>query len=567
MFARPSGDALCKVVFKIQFGLEGNAAPFLQTGWSQPEEGFTWSLGKRSEIILPRLDCNNDYLIILVGKPYIFPPRLVTQHIAVEIGHKQIGGFDASDAFIKWFKIPRDAIGAQATSLDFNFPGAASPSAYGLDDSRLLSVAFRYIFLAKLHHLAQRAPHPKLVKKRGRDRKSKLEDWAPDLHDLLRTLEALIAQNRLSQARDYLENYAESAVSGINSDHALATRLVAVCMLTEQSGALMATCRQMFRGRSILIEFSASASPDPSILRCAFASNGCCQLTFRKGLATLSGPDSIVITIIASNFVTLLPLLHRYALSSRPRGEVILNLGDEAHVRGLAFCGTTPDTTLIPDPIFLRTDAYRTTREHFAANDVPWNERRNVALWRGSSTGYGSGKGVSNLERVRLCLHAKLVENKEIMDIGLSQFVQVSTIEAALLESFDIRRQHVPVERFQEWKYHIDIDGNSNSWPGLFQKLLSGSAVLKVASSGQWRQWYYGRLKPYENYVPVENDLSDLSAKIRYLIYNDELARKIGEAGRQLALSMTKDSEIALSMALIEQGIVYDALPSQGVFS
>jgi hypothetical protein len=58
----------------------------------------------------------------------------------------------------------------------------------------------------------------------------------------------------------------------------------------------------------------------------------------------------------------------------------------------------------------------------------------------------------------------------------------------------------------------IDIDGNANSWDGLFWKLLSNSVVLKVESNNS--QWYYSQLKPWHHFVPVKADLSDLVEKV-----------------------------------------------------
>ena len=51
-------------------------------------------------------------------------------------------------------------------------------------------------------------------------------------------------------------------------------------------------------------------------------------------------------------------------------------------------------------------------------------------------------------------------------------------------------------EHYMRSRHLIDIDGWANSWSGLFQKLLSGSTVLKVASNKGFRQWYYDRLEP-----------------------------------------------------------------------
>ncbi|MFM6281196.1 MAG: glycosyl transferase family 90, partial [Dolichospermum sp.] len=89
-----------------------------------------------------------------------------------------------------------------------------------------------------------------------------------------------------------------------------------------------------------------------------------------------------------------------------------------------------------------------------------------------------------------------------------------------------------------KYKYLIDIDGHSSAWPGLFLRLLTGSTVLKVNSERGFRQWFHNRLIPWENHVPIEPDFSNLEETVLYLKSHDELARKIGEAGRELAYSM-----------------------------
>ena len=107
-----------------------------------------------------------------------------------------------------------------------------------------------------------------------------------------------------------------------------------------------------------------------------------------------------------------------------------------------------------------------------------------------------------------------------------------------------------PVET-PNYRIQIDIDGNSNAWSGLFLKLLSGSPVIKVASSGGFRQWYYDRLEPFLNFVPVAADMSDLVEKAEWLLSHDREARAIGEAGRALAMSMSYESEFAASTAVV----------------
>jgi hypothetical protein len=105
------------------------------------------------------------------------------------------------------------------------------------------------------------------------------------------------------------------------------------------------------------------------------------------------------------------------------------------------------------------------------------------------------------------------------------------------------------------YKYQIDIDGNSNAWSALFQKLLSGSAVLKIASPHNFRQWYYDELTPWVNYVPVKADMSDLVEKINWLIDHEDEAMQIGINGRQLASKLTYDEELNKALINIHKAL------------
>jgi hypothetical protein len=116
-------------------------------------------------------------------------------------------------------------------------------------------------------------------------------------------------------------------------------------------------------------------------------------------------------------------------------------------------------------------------------------------------------------------------------------------------------RPHVPFLNYQNYRYQIDIDGNTNAWSGLFRRLLTGCPVLKVTSLAGFEQWYYDRLKPWVNMVPVAADMTDLPEKILWLRANDDCAQKIGEAGRALAEALTDEREIAHAAPVIASAI------------
>ncbi len=105
--------------------------------------------------------------------------------------------------------------------------------------------------------------------------------------------------------------------------------------------------------------------------------------------------------------------------------------------------------------------------------------------------------------------------------------------------------------QFQEYKFQIDIDGNSNSWPGLLTKLCTGSVVLKVTSPRGFRQWYYDRLIPWYHFVPIKKDLSDLFEIMTWLSQHDSVARSIGNNGKSLAESMVCEKEIENAILVI----------------
>jgi len=224
----------------------------------------------------------------------------------------------------------------------------------------------------------------------------------------------------------------------------------------------------------------------------------------------------------------------------------MVSLWDVGLSPGLAFCDNRPDYFLIPDSLFISTGGYDRIRRAYRENDVPWDQRMPIAFWRGTTTGHPESKslGWRSLPRVKLCEIGQ--SHEAVIDAGITLVAQVADpteVESRLKET-GLWRSLVPASEFNRYKYQIDIDGNTNSWPGLFQKLLTGSPVLKVASSRGFRQWYYDRLEAWYNYVPVASDMADLADKVRWLGAHDAVARRIGDAWRALAEAATYKHEL-----------------------
>jgi len=105
----------------------------------------------------------------------------------------------------------------------------------------------------------------------------------------------------------------------------------------------------------------------------------------------------------------------------------------------------------------------------------------------------------------------------------------------------------------------VDVDGNANSWDGLFWKLLSNSVVLKVESPH--RQWYYSRIKPWKHYVPVKPDLSDLEEKVRFVLdpSNDPALEAMAARSTRVLRGITLKREVRRTARVLSKAFAQAA--------
>ena len=221
------------------------------------------------------------------------------------------------------------------------------------------------------------------------------------------------------------------------------------------------------------------------------------------------------------------------------------------------FSGTDPRGCLVPDPTFFDTAGFATFRAAVDRTVPAWHDRRNSVIWRGSTSGIKrywpphAPDDVHWLPRLELCARARSAALADACDVGFTQLVQVPREdEPAIAAALSwLRRPWVAHPEYVRFKATIDIDGNSNTWArGLYCSLLTGACVLKVDSEHGFRQWYYDRLEPWVDYVPVKSDLSDLEDQVVRVLSDDDLARSVGSAGRELALTLDFETEMSAAV-------------------
>lgn len=200
------------------------------------------------------------------------------------------------------------------------------------------------------------------------------------------------------------------------------------------------------------------------------------------------------------------------------------------------------DLTLVPDLYYFTAQGYET----WSPRTVPWRARKAQAVWRGSTTGlfYFSVDDLDRLPRYRLC--KTLSGLGDAADVALTGVVQTADsaqeqLVRTRLEREGLFKPFLPMEEMSQFRYVLDIDGNSNSW-NFMMKLRLGACVLRVDSD--WEQWFCDRLRPWYHYVPIAKDLSDAADVLRWCLDNSGECEAIAARGKAFASEMRFTEEM-----------------------
>ncbi|KAF7289046.1 CAP10 domain-containing protein [Mycena chlorophos] len=179
-------------------------------------------------------------------------------------------------------------------------------------------------------------------------------------------------------------------------------------------------------------------------------------------------------------------------------------------------------------------------------NNIAWEDKKDVLYWRGKSNGgHIRNQNHKSFPRFRLIDLARQpeVRAKGILDVKITEWHEWHCTDncdaTAIIAEYNISRTKEPAEDAYKYKYLLDVDGNSFS--GRYLGLLrSGGLVFK---STAFAEFFSPWLVPYEHYIPVQLDLSDLVEKVEWARANDAEARRIQESGRVFAERVLSDAQ------------------------
>jgi hypothetical protein len=162
--------------------------------------------------------------------------------------------------------------------------------------------------------------------------------------------------------------------------------------------------------------------------------------------------------------------------------------------------------------------------------DVPWSSKKDIAVFRGTTT----GEGTTTKDNMRIKVSEMDKNNSEYINAGITKWnvrprkkkdsKYLDTIHIKDM-SFGLKQFMSPYEQ-SKYKYIIHIQGHVEAFR-LEQELSMGSVILKVDTP--WKTWYTPMLKEYVHYVPIKSDLSNLIDQIKWCRNNDAKCKEITE--------------------------------------
>ncbi len=169
--------------------------------------------------------------------------------------------------------------------------------------------------------------------------------------------------------------------------------------------------------------------------------------------------------------------------------------------------------------------------------DIPWEQRIQTAVFRGTSSGLGTTVETNPRLQIAMLSQTKKCDADGILflDAGITKWntrprKSPSTPYFDIIQQYDINLVQ-PLSYYQQasYRYIVHIDGHSSAFR-LSRELSYGSVLLIVRSN--YQLWFSHWLEPYVHYIPVKADCSDLFQQLIWCKQNDSECKKIANQAR-----------------------------------
>jgi hypothetical protein len=167
--------------------------------------------------------------------------------------------------------------------------------------------------------------------------------------------------------------------------------------------------------------------------------------------------------------------------------------------------------------------------QHF---DIPWENKLNNAVFRGMLTGAVKDLYSRNATDEAKCMsmpRCKLVYVHDKSTIVNARLTSTRNLMPARLDGVKLVGKAFTMQHLLQFKGLIMLEGNDVA-SGLKWALLSNSVVLMPEpkyTSWAMEEW----LEPWVHYVPLNDELTDVEEKMRWIVKHDAKARQIARRG------------------------------------
>jgi len=202
----------------------------------------------------------------------------------------------------------------------------------------------------------------------------------------------------------------------------------------------------------------------------------------------------------------------------------------------------------IPIPTYEDRD-YLEDSSVFSDIELDWKKKRPTAVFRGSPTGCGYDARTN--PRIALAkLHLKLQQSKnpklrELLDAGITKgakkfrFHRKTGLGYFSMQSVKLKPASFLTKKEQSlYKYIIYAEGNVAAHR-LAKDMLLGSVILYIET--EYMLWFEHLLKPYQHFIPIKRDLSNLIEVIQWCQQNDDICETIAKNAREFALQILQN--------------------------
>lgn len=160
--------------------------------------------------------------------------------------------------------------------------------------------------------------------------------------------------------------------------------------------------------------------------------------------------------------------------------------------------------------------------------DIQWEEKESVAIWRGAFTGNGHARSsmpeIDHCRQNQRCRFVLEHINSKIIDAGIDDTVGLI---ADTINGVKITKSRLSMKKIQSYKVIISFEGNDVA-SGLKWNLLSRSVVLMPKPTRT--SWAMEELlEPWKHYIPMNENGTNAEEMVQWVIDNDQKAKQISQ--------------------------------------